>query len=155
MPEPVDDYTTEDGVFDLDRWQDEAQREPYPFTWAGRERILPHVQDLSVDVLSLIGQVDAGDPDAVVGVLRVAFGEDQWADLHAARPMPIGAATKLFNQWMAHCGVDPGEAQSSAVSSNGTAGRSRRTSAGSTASGSPRRSTAPRKAVARRVNSSR
>jgi hypothetical protein len=148
----VDDYDL-DGEFDLDRLYAETRADPYPFRWAGQRWELPNVYDLPTNILDVMGKADLDTSD-IRRTLESAFGPEQWKAIQAERPLPIRATVDLFNRWLKWCGVDVGEASSSAASSNGTAGRSKRTSSGGTASTSARRSTAGRKTGSRRASSS-
>ena len=149
----ADDYT-DGGVFDLDRLYAETRADGYKFRWAGREWELPSVYDLPTSILDLIGKSDLGTED-IRRTLQAAFGPEQWRELETTQPLPIRATVELFNRWLKWSGVDPGEASSSAASSIGTAGRSKPTYSGSTASASARRSTGAKKTATRRVRSSR
>lgn len=145
------DFDTDAG-FDLDRYHAETRREAYPFRWDGTWWELPNVYDLPTDLMELIGKEDL-DGNDIVHLVVSAIGPTQWEAINTSKPLPIMATVTLFNQWMAWCGVDRGEASSSNGSSGSTAERSKRTSTRSTASGSAKRSTAPRKAASRRGKS--
>lgn len=149
----ADDFEI-DGEFDLDRLYAETRSDPYPFRWAGQRWELPSVYDLPTTILDLIGKAELDTAD-IRATLEAAFGPEQWRAIQAERPLPIRATVDLFNRWLKWCGVDQGEAQSFAASSNGTAKPSKRTSRGSTASASARRSTASQRSGSRRVSSSR
>jgi hypothetical protein len=149
----ADDYDI-DGEFDLDRLYAETRGDPYLFRWAGQTWELPSVYDLPTGILDLMGKTDLDTGD-IRRTLESAFGAEQWKAIDRERPLPIRATVELFNRWLKWSGVDVGEASSSAASSNGTAGRSKRTSPSSTkGSTSARRSTAGRKSASRRVSSS-
>lgn len=148
----ADDYDI-DGEFDLDRLYAETRGDPYLFRWAGQTWELPNVYDLPTGILDLMGKTDLDTSD-IRRTLEQAFGPEQWKAIQAERPLPIRATVDLFNRWLKWCGVDVGESSSSAASSNGTAGPSKRTSARNTASTSAKRSTAGRKSASRRASSS-
>lgn len=151
---PADDkYINDDGEFDADAYFAEARAKPYPFRWAGERWELTNVYDLDDSILDLLGREDLSTDDIKL-MVEAAFGKEQWAALTAKQRLPIKVEVELFNRWLRKCGVNPGEAENSAASSNGTAGRSKRTYSGTTASASPRRSTARKKTATRRVRSS-
>lgn len=151
---PDDTYLNGDGEFDADAYFAETKAEPYPFHWAGQRWELTNVYDLDDSILDLLG-ADELTTDEIKTVVVAAFGEQQWTALTTKKRLPIKVEVELFNRWMRSCGVNPGEAERSADSSADTAGRSKRTSNGSTVSGSRGRSTAAKKTATRRVRSSR
>lgn len=147
---PVIGQTTPD---DLDAAYAEIRKAPYVFTWAGREFSLPHLAELDFRLQMKIEEAQSLDAKELLDLFDEMFGEQQAADF-AKVTMPTGALFMLFERWLAHSGAKPGEDSASTGSSGTTGKRSRQTSAGSTGSGSPKRSTAkeaakraPRKAV--------
>jgi hypothetical protein len=141
---------------DLDAAYAEIRREPYIFTWAGREWSLPHLSDIDYRTMLKIEQRDELGVEELVALFAELFSQDQqvaWAE--AVVPLPV--VFMLFDRLMKHSGAKPGESPASEPSSESTGANSKPTSAASTDSASPKRSTAkraPRKAASRRGNSS-
>lgn len=161
----IEKYESEEGL-DLQRLHAETRHKPYKFRWADRWWELPHPQDLPDGIFDAYGELtklaeadderelSAEDITAVRHLLATAFGKRQWAQITELEPLPLSATFLLFNGWMKWSGGDLGESSSSVGSSNGTAGRSKRTSrASTTGSTSARRSTAGRKSGSRRASS--
>lgn len=92
--------------FNLDAVAAESTAEPFEFTFGGDTFTLPP----SVDLL-VIGSLTSGD---VAAALRRLLGEEQFARLDA-NPAPFTSAqfTALLNAYLAHCGLDVGEASAS------------------------------------------
>ncbi len=140
-------------VFDLQAKYQAQAREPFRFTWADREWVLPHLAEL--DFL-LQAEIEAWSPkdttvDNINEFFAKIFGPEQasaWATVN--RPLPF--VYMLFDEWLKHSGAEPGESPASDDSSTSTEAKSRRTSGGSTGSGSRKRSSAaaPTKRVPRK-----
>jgi hypothetical protein len=144
----VTDKNVED-FDDLDAAYAEIRKEPYAFTLGGRRWLLPHMADLDYRMLIRIEKHESLDADALAGLFTDLFGADQrqaWTDTQ----VPLPQLYLLWERYMKHCGVHPGEEPASSGSSGSTGTSSRRTSGTSTASVSPKRSTA-RKAASKRA----
>jgi len=147
-PSPVLGRTVAD---DLDAAYAEIRREPYFFTWSGREWSLPHIGDLDYRVLAEIESMDAIDTEQVLSLFSRMFTADQvaaWAEVQVPTPVLF----MLFERWVAHGGGKLGEAPASSGSSGSIGKSSRRTSGSSTVSASRKSSSAkPKKAAAKRT----
>lgn len=91
-------------AFDLDAVEAESAGEPFPFTFGGKEYTLPHVQDVDRKVLV---SADHGDVGAMNALFEVGLGDDY--DRFNAEPMKIRSLNALFEAWLKHCGLEPGE----------------------------------------------
>lgn len=138
MPEPKKD------VFDLDAAYADEVGEPFEFRWGGLKWVVPHLADLDWRLVSLADEMDI---EAIQKVLRKGMGEQ--AEEWEKQNQPTPAMLKLFDQWLEHSGMKPGEAQGSDGSSTSTAEPSPQTSTGSTASPSAKPSSARRKTGSR------
>lgn len=98
-----------DKVYDLDAAIEEAQHKPFRFTFAGREWMLPHLDDLNV--WPLTEKIEQGDMVAAMAVFETAFGDD-WDEFHA-KPLTRGALQSLWERYAKHSGVEPGESPAS------------------------------------------
>lgn len=96
------------GVFDLDAVEAETAGEPFPFTFGGHTFTLPHVQD--VDRKVLLG-ADQGDVAAMNALFQEGLGDDY--ERFDAQPMKVRSLEALFNAWLKHCGLEPGELRAS------------------------------------------
>ncbi len=141
---------------DLDAAYAEIRRDPYIFTWAGREWSLPHISDLDYRTMLKIEQRDELGVTELVALFAEMFSKDQreaWAEAN----VPLSVVFMLFDRLMKHSGAQPGESPASEPSSGSTGAKSKRTSAANTSSASPKSSTArraPRKAASPRGRSS-
>lgn len=138
---------------DLDAAYAEIRKEPYVFTWAGREFSLPHLAELDFRLQMRIEEAQSLGAPELLALFDEMFGPEQAADF-AKVTMPTGALFMLFERWLNYSGAKLGEDSASSGSSGSTGKSSRRTSGGTTGSASPKRSTAkkaakraPRKAV--------
>ena len=142
-----------DDVFDLDAVFAEEQADPFPFRWAGRQWELPHMEDADVEVVNEIRLKDEFGLDDILSLFPRLLPEGQreaWSQVQK----PTKALTRLFEQWLTHSGASSGESSGSGDSSSSTEPKSRRTSTGSTASGSRKRSSRkPRETATPPVNS--
>ena len=111
-------------VFDLDAAEAEAARSRFPFRYGGREWSLAHLADLDWRV---VARADTGDMEAVREAVRDGLGADQHAEFEQLR-QPVSAMTALFDRWLTHSGLRPGESPASTDSSGSTAGPSKRPS---------------------------
>lgn len=147
---------TKDVVDDLDAAYSEIAREPYHFTWQGRKWSLPHMGELDFRLQAEIESMDEYTLEAIDKLFQRIFGPEQaqeFAQIRVTGPF----LAMLFERWLKHSGVTPGEPEASTPSSESTGAKSRPTSGASTRSASPKPSTAkraPRKRVSPPVNSS-
>ena len=95
-------------VFDLDVIEREARREPFPFRLKGRVFTLPHMRGLDRKVLAA---VDEGDAAAMTAALQEGLG-NRYTEFDGL-PLSIDGTKQLFEAWMAHSGLAPGESQAS------------------------------------------
>ncbi len=139
MTEPIDDE------FDLDAAWAEERREPFRFRWAGVSWTVPHLTEI-VDWRQ-VADADSMDLPAIQALLRTGMGEraEEWA----AVTQPVPAMFRLYDQWMVHSGMKPGEAPGSDDSSGSTEEPSPQTSTDTTASPSAKPSSAPRRRASR------
>jgi hypothetical protein len=133
-------------MFDLDAVaaEQKAKRQPFPFKFRGQRRELANIY--AVIDLDTIEAAQNNDLSALRKALTDGLGE------HAGE-VNVGAMTvdelvPLFERWMESSGATPGESPASSTSSVSTERPSKRTSKGSTGSGSARRSGAARKTAA-------
>lgn len=110
MSEPITDE------FDLDAAWAEERREPFRFRWAGVRWEVPHLTEI-VDWRQ-VADADSMDLTAIQALLRTGMGEraEEWA----AVTQPVPAMFKLYDRWMEHSGMRPGEAPGSDDSSGST-----------------------------------
>lgn len=112
-------------AFDLDAFI--RSREPFTFTFGGREWTWPPNGDLRADVALARG--DLG------GALRWLFDDEQAvAFMEAGHGLDVEALRALFDAYAEHRGTRLGESSASSASSKPTAKRSRQTSKSTTAS---------------------
>lgn len=133
---------------------------PFWFRWADRWWMIPHLKMLDFEVQAEIENFDfssvtapeGGDVDVAAAraklneLFDLIMGEQQgqqWREV----PRPIGFLIEMLNKWTTHSGAKPGEAPASESSSASTGRPSKRTSTGSTASGSRKRSAPAKKAA--------
>ncbi len=93
-------------TFDLDAAIADATGEAFPFTWGGQAYELPSFSSIPAD--ELIGALD-GTPAEQLAVIRRHLGDI--GDRVFA--LPLGAVNALFEAWMRHSGLGPGEAAAS------------------------------------------
>lgn len=152
----MSDLTKPVAVDDLDAAYAEIRRDPYLFTWAGREWTLPHLSDLDYRTMLRIEQRDELGVEELAALFADLFSADQ-RDAWAQTNVPLAVVFMLFDRMVKHSGAQPGESPASEPSSESTGANLKPTSAASTASASPKRSTAkraPRKAASRPGKSS-
>lgn len=102
-------------MFNLDVIQDEADRAPWEFEFAGRRWKLPHVSDLTLDEQEAL---DRGATKPVIRARAVEVteqgdvpGGDALAQLWGARK---GSTTgRYLAAWLAHAGMEQGESGAS------------------------------------------
>lgn len=131
--------------FDLDAYAAEARRAPFTFRYGGRSWELAHMADVDWRVIE---RADQGEISAIREALHAGFGcvhEGDTAAVHTDQalafdrlPQPLRIMNRLFDQWLKHAGLEPGESPASPDSSASTAGQSKRVSRHTTReSGSP------------------
>lgn len=137
--------------YDLQGLYAEKAGEPFRFTWADQVWELPSVRMLDIELQDRLESLDADG--TTVDTLNTLFdellGPEQGARWRTV-PRPVGMITDLFAAWLGHSSAAMGESPASASSSRSTGRPSKRTSNGSTASGSrvpssrkPRKSVTP------------
>jgi hypothetical protein len=139
-----------DDGFDLDAAYAEEERPPFRFKWAQVWWELPHLGDMDWRATSLADEMEV---EAIRDLFNLAFPTERAEEWQKVK-QPTPAMIQLFERWLKHSGMAPGETQGSEDSSENTEPASKRTSPGSTKSGSGRRSSAPRKTATARANSS-
>ncbi|MFJ9549085.1 hypothetical protein [Streptomyces erythrochromogenes] len=100
-------------TFNLDVWVREAKREPFRFTLAEREYIMPFAGELDKSILEAVNIANPSAAD-ITALLRAGL-DAQWKDFDA-QPLPLAALGELFRQWQAHEGAPLGESLASAGS---------------------------------------
>jgi hypothetical protein len=117
-----------DEVFDLDALEAEEEHRPFRFRLGGEVFEMAHIQEMdwSVAVLLEQGQIDV--------MLAETLGDqyEAFRDLG----LPSWKMDELMIAWGQHVGIPLEKLQASPDSSASTGARSRRTSGGTTASGS-------------------
>lgn len=105
----------EDG-FDLDAAWAEERREPFKFRWSGVWWTVPHMSEI-VDWRQ-VADADSMDLPAIQKLLRTGMSEraEEWERV----TQPVPAMFKLYDRWMEHSGMRPGEAPGSDDSSGST-----------------------------------
>ncbi|MFF8879600.1 hypothetical protein [Streptomyces flaveolus] len=99
--------------FNLDAVKAETESTPFRVHWNGQRFTFAHMQDL--DCWEMLAAADGGEANAVMGSLRLALGDEQWAEFRK-KPMPQYKLMPLFNAWSEHCGMKPGESSASSDS---------------------------------------
>lgn len=115
-------------LLDLDALETDENLEPYRFRLAGREWEMAHPNALDWHVTILLEQGRMSE-------LMPELLGDQYAEFDQIR-IPAWKLDRLFLGWGKHIGIPLEKLQASSTSSDGTGGRSRRTSVTTTASGS-------------------
>lgn len=99
--------------FDLDAYAAKDPAPPFTFTFRGRDWELPSMQEL--DAWHLLDAAGKGDQQATLEVIRLAFG-DSYDEFRATGPIPQRVLNGLFEQYMKHSGIQPGESAASTSS---------------------------------------
>jgi len=141
MSEPTPDE------FDLDAAWVEMKRPPFHFRWAGVSWELPHLGDVDWRVVALADEMDL---PKIQEALHLGLGER--ASEFDEHPQNTPAMFKLFDRWMEHSGMRPGEAPGSDDSSGSTDEPSPQTSTDTTESASVKPSSGRRKAASPSVS---
>lgn len=95
-------------AFDLDAVEAETSGDPFEFVFGGRSYTLPHMQDVDRSVLDV---ADQGDLEAMKQAFKSGLGDD--FDEFDAQPMKLRSLNALFEAWLEHSGLKPGESQAS------------------------------------------
>ncbi|WP_431728576.1 hypothetical protein [Verrucosispora sp. TAA-831] len=145
-PAPVvDEFDTADG-FDLDAAYAAEQRDLFRFRWRGEWWTVPHLGDITD--WRLIAKADSMDMEAMRTLLTKGLGDQ--AERFGAVDQYAPAMMKLFDRWLLHSGMAPGEAPGSDDSSpEPTEEPSPPTSTPSTTSASAKPSSGRRKTASR------
>lgn len=109
MEKPV--AKKDDDTFDLDALVAEAARDPFRFRLGGKTWTLPQYGSLDWKVL------EYGDSNELTfsrEALRIGLG-DQW-ETFSEIPLGLNAVGELFERWVKHSGVRPGESAASSDS---------------------------------------
>jgi hypothetical protein len=133
------------GPDDLDAAYAEIRKEPYQFLWpAGRQWSLPHLSDLDYRLMNRIESYTTLTTTELEALFVEILGDqaEQWGQTKVPTPVLY----MVFERWIKHCGGELGEEPASSGSSGSTGKSSRRTSGGTTRSGSRSRSTAKKAA---------
>ena len=133
-----------DDGFDLDAAYAAERQEPFRFLWKGSWWTVPHLSEIDWRLTALADEMDI---DAIREVLARGLGEQ--AEEFERTDQPTPAMLKLFDRWLVHSGMKPGEAPGSDGSSPSTAEPSPQTSTSSTASPSARPSSGRSKNASR------
>lgn len=96
--------------FNLDAYKAETGLEPFRFHWNGKRWTMEHAENL--DAWGLIGAAGEEQVEVIVQVLELALGEQQYADFKNSK-LPQYKLKGLFDAYMKHCNVDPGESSGS------------------------------------------
>ncbi|MGW6531479.1 hypothetical protein [Streptomyces venezuelae] len=105
-PKPTDSEPFE---FNLDAVKSEVELRPFRVHFDGRRWELAHME--SLDVWDLVEAAEGGEVTAMVGVFRLALG-DQFDDFRKVR-FPQYKMKALFTAYRDHCGLEPGESEAS------------------------------------------
>lgn len=113
--------------FDLDAAHAAATRDPFPFTWKGKPYTLKPLGDLGLDAIEA---ADTGEASAIRAAIVDGFEDPAAAEAFLASKPGITALTILFEQWLEHSGLAPGESGPSSGNSESTVTQFRPTSSG-------------------------
>jgi hypothetical protein len=129
---------------DLDAAYAEIRKQPYDFQFAGRSWSLPHLSDLDYRLMNRIESYTTLTTTELEGLFNEILGDqaEQWGQTKVPTPVLY----MVFERWIKHSGGELGEEPASSGSSGSTGKSSRRTSGGTTGSGSRKRSTAKKAA---------
>ncbi|WP_068922202.1 hypothetical protein [Planobispora rosea] len=94
--------------FDLDAIEAEVAGEVFTFDYKGTSYTLPHIHDVDRRVLMA---ADQGEKAAMEELFRVGLAEEYEA--FASQPMKLRTLNALFEAWLRHCGLEPGELRAS------------------------------------------
>lgn len=119
-------------MFDLDAVVGTA-REPFRFTWGGKNFELPHILSMPITrQLAMVGAIERLGPKAdarqILDVVHLIVGEELLAKLNAIKPVSAEALMALIQAWMQAQEGDLGKSPASSRLSGRTARPSKRTS---------------------------
>lgn len=150
MTDPIEQGPPEGEGYDLQAVYAENLK-PFWFRWGNRWWQLPHLRMLDFEVQARVESFQddvtaVGDNvdqlrALVNGLFDMLLGEEQGVEWRLIS-RPGDAILDMIHAWMKHSGATPGESAASDGSSKSTGRPSKRTSTGTTGSGSRRRSTA-------------
>lgn len=107
---PADDKPFD---FNLDAVQAEVELTPFRVHFGGRRFTLAHIEDL--DAWKVAEAADAGDIQMVLESLRLAMGDDDFAEFRKVH-LPQYKLKALFKAYRDHCGQESGESAASSSS---------------------------------------
>lgn len=120
---------------DIDAAHAEVRKPPYGFLWEGQKWVLPHIGSLDWRIQQKIEDADGLGMQDLYDLFAEMFGPVQ-APRWQGTVQPTDKLPLLFERWLKHCQVEPGEDEASNTSSDSTGENSRPTSDASTNSGS-------------------
>lgn len=139
--------------FNLNQRAAEVVRAPFEFVWGPNDQEWSMKNAFKLDLDVVVAAIESSDMESIRRAMREAMGPEQWKRFAKEAPLDLDAAKLLFNAWLDHGGMDPGESSGSSTSSaESTAEPSNQTSTTSTASASGTRSTARKRAGTRRAS---
>ena len=97
--------------FSLDAFDAEEELRPFRFMHGGRRWEFQHLQML--DVWELAKEAEGGDAGEVIQMFTVALGDKDKVDEFRKIPLPGKKMNALYEAWLEHCGVEPGESDGS------------------------------------------
>lgn len=124
---------------DIDAAYEEIRRKPYGFLWEGQKWVLPHIGSLDWRTQQRIEDADGLGMQDIYDLFAEMFGPlqaDRWKDT----VQPSDKLPMLFERWLDHSRVRPGEDEASTGSSENIGENSRPTSEPNTDSASPQSS---------------
>lgn len=95
--------------FNLDAYKAEVDLAPFVFKWGEKRFTMQHVETL--DSWGLISASSTKEFEVIVQVFELALG-DQFEQFKGLK-LPQYKLKGLFEAYMKHCNVDPGELQGS------------------------------------------
>lgn len=120
---------------DIDAAYEEVRRRPYGFLWEGQKWVLPHIGSLDWRTQQKIEDADRLGMQDIYDLFAEMFGPLQ-AERWQNTVQPSDKLPMLFERWLIHSKVRPGEDEASNDSSANIGEKSRPTSAPSTDSDS-------------------
>jgi len=110
---PADDKPFD---FNLDAVEDEVELLPWRVHHGGRRWVFKHPEEIDAwGILTEDENNGDGEITAMIGVFKVALGEEQFAEFRKV-PLPMKKLKRLFEEYQKHGGVEPGESQGSTAS---------------------------------------
>ena len=99
--------------FNLDAYQAEVDLASFVFRWNGTRFTMVHVETL--DAWGLISTSSEKELDVLIQIFELAMGEEQYHKFREIA-LPQYKLKGLFDAYMKHCNVDPGELAASTSS---------------------------------------